>query len=123
MPLIQSKSKKSFEKNVETEMDAGKPKAQSLAIAYAMKRRADNKAYGGMVHEPEIHKDMIRHIIEQRKMAMGGMVKSDDNFLKENYDDASQLSDGQESFEGTDMEDPIDPMEKKRQIMMRVMGR
>jgi len=46
MPLLKGKSKKAFSKNVETEMDAGKPQKQSLAIAYAMKRKY-NKAYGG----------------------------------------------------------------------------
>lgn len=50
MPLFQGKSKKSFSKNVETEMDAGKPQAQSLAIAYNIKRKNSGKkkmAYGG----------------------------------------------------------------------------
>lgn len=45
MPLIQGKSKKSFEKNVETEIDAGKPPKQAVAIAYNVKRR--NMAKGG----------------------------------------------------------------------------
>jgi hypothetical protein len=49
MPLIQGKSEKSFSKNVATEMDAGKPQDQSLAIAYAVKRRAMKRkeAMGG----------------------------------------------------------------------------
>ena len=49
MPLISGKSPQSFSKNVATEMHAGKPQKQSLAIAYAMKRRAAKKkmAYGG----------------------------------------------------------------------------
>jgi len=47
MPLIHGKSQKSFSKNVETEMDAGKPRKQSLAIAYKMKRQAQHKAHGG----------------------------------------------------------------------------
>jgi len=45
VPLIQGKSKKSFEKNVETEIDAGKPPKQAVAIAYNVKRR--NMAKGG----------------------------------------------------------------------------
>jgi hypothetical protein len=43
MPLIQGKSEKSFKKNLETEMNAGKPQKQSLAIAYSMKRKAQRK--------------------------------------------------------------------------------
>lgn len=46
MPLIKSKSKKAFSKNVETEMEHGKPQKQSIAIAYSMKKRA-KKARGG----------------------------------------------------------------------------
>lgn len=50
MPLIQSKSKKAFSKNVEKEMDSGKPQDQSLAIAYSVKRKAKKKmASGGSV--------------------------------------------------------------------------
>jgi len=44
------KSKKAFSKNVATEMNAGKPQPQALAIAYGMKRRAPKKmAEGGAV--------------------------------------------------------------------------
>lgn len=50
MPLIQSKSKKAISKNIETEMKAGKPQDQSIAIAYNVQRKAKKKkmAYGGM---------------------------------------------------------------------------
>jgi hypothetical protein len=43
MPLIKSKSEKAFKKNVETEMKAGKPQDQALAIAYQLKRNAEQK--------------------------------------------------------------------------------
>lgn len=43
MPLIKSASKKAFRKNVETEIAAGKPIKQSLAIAYSKKREAERK--------------------------------------------------------------------------------
>jgi hypothetical protein len=45
MPLKEGKSKKTFEKNIKTEIAAGKPPKQAVAIAYAMKRR--NMAKGG----------------------------------------------------------------------------
>lgn len=51
MPLIQSKSKKAFNKNVEIEMDSGKPQKQSLAIAYNVKRKPKKMAEGGKVNE------------------------------------------------------------------------
>lgn len=54
MPLIKGTSDKSFSKNVSTEMNAGKPQKQSLAIAYSMKKKA-----------------------EKEKMAMGGMMEGE----------------------------------------------
>lgn len=45
MPLIQGKSKKTLEKNIKTEIDAGRDPKQAVAIAYAVKRR--NMAKGG----------------------------------------------------------------------------
>ncbi len=50
MPLMQGKSKKAFSKNVSTEMHAGKPQKQSLAIAYSVQRKNKKKmADGGEV--------------------------------------------------------------------------
>lgn len=50
MPLSNGKSQKSFVKNLKTEIHAGKPMKQSLAIAYAMKRKNEKKkmSRGGM---------------------------------------------------------------------------
>jgi hypothetical protein len=39
MPLSKGKSKEVFESNLKTELKAGKPKAQALAIAYSQKRK------------------------------------------------------------------------------------
>lgn len=43
MPLVKSKSEKAFAKNVKTEMKAGKPQKQALAIAYSVKRKPKGK--------------------------------------------------------------------------------
>ncbi len=43
MPLVKSASKGAFRKNIKTEMAAGKPQKQSVAIAYNVKRRAQGK--------------------------------------------------------------------------------
>lgn len=40
MPLVKSKSKKAFKKNVATEVKAGKPVKQAVAIAYSVKRKS-----------------------------------------------------------------------------------
>ena len=39
MPLIKSRSKKAIGKNIETEMAAGKPHRQAIAIALSIARR------------------------------------------------------------------------------------
>ena len=46
MPLIKSKSKAAFGKNVAAEIKAGKPQKQAVAIAYATKRAAPKKKGG-----------------------------------------------------------------------------
>lgn len=43
MPLSKSTSKKAFNKNVSTEVKAGKPVKQAVAIAYSEKREAAKK--------------------------------------------------------------------------------
>lgn len=46
MPLVKGKkarTKKGFSENIKREMDAGKPQAQSVAIAYSLKRKAEQK--------------------------------------------------------------------------------
>ena len=40
MPLVKSPSKAAFRKNVAAEVKSGKPVAQSVAIAYSVKREA-----------------------------------------------------------------------------------
>jgi hypothetical protein len=49
MPLITGKSPKAFTHNLKAEIKAGKPMKQSLAIAYAQKRKANKMADGGDV--------------------------------------------------------------------------
>lgn len=43
MPLKKSPSKKAFKQNVETEIAAGKPVKQAVAIAYATQRAAGGR--------------------------------------------------------------------------------
>ena len=44
MPLIKGKSEKTQKKNIETEVKAGKPVKQAVAISYAVKREAAKKS-------------------------------------------------------------------------------
>lgn len=43
MPLVKGKSKKTISSNIKEEIKAGKPKAQSIAIALDVARRAGAK--------------------------------------------------------------------------------
>lgn len=66
MPLMKSKSKKAMSKNIEAEMNAGKPQKQSVAIAYSIMRRAKKKkmAKGGLIH-PEDEKSNMEARIDE----------------------------------------------------------
>lgn len=46
MPLVKSKSKEAFSKNVKAEIKAGKPQKQAVAIAYSVKRSAKKQGGG-----------------------------------------------------------------------------
>lgn len=48
MPLKKSASKRAFEENLKTELAAGRPKKQALAIAYSTQRAA-----GGRTAKPK----------------------------------------------------------------------
>lgn len=43
MPLVKSKSKQAFSKNIKAEVSAGKPQKQAVAIAFAIKRKTKKK--------------------------------------------------------------------------------
>jgi hypothetical protein len=43
MPLVKSPTPKAFRENVNAEVKAGKPVKQAVAIAYAVKRKAEKK--------------------------------------------------------------------------------
>ena len=47
MPLIKSTKKEAFKKNIATEVKAGKPVKQAVAIAYSEKREAAKKLKKG----------------------------------------------------------------------------
>ena len=88
MPLSKGKSKKAFSKNVATEMNAGKPQKQALAIAYNTQKHnmkkmskggqigaSDNEMYGSM-GQAEAHK-ACPMCGGGMAMAKGGMVGGD----------------------------------------------
>ena len=77
MPLIHRGSKKAFEKNVKTEMEADpgeKHRAQNLAIAYSVKRKAQKMSKGGIAKEYGSGPEQDREPHMGSGYADGGMV-------------------------------------------------
>ena len=82
MPLIKSTSKKAFSKNIEKEMEAGKPQKQAVAIAYSEKREATKKKHHAMKNivkmsnksEEETSKAMHKAFDRKRTTSDGYMV-------------------------------------------------
>jgi len=70
MPLIKSKSDAAFKSNLKAELAAGKPKNQSLAIAYRIQRGAPRKAAGGPTAPPFYARS------EARNLEHAGMIHS-----------------------------------------------
>lgn len=59
MPLVKSKSKEAFKENVRTEIKAGKPPKQAVAIAYSVQRRAPKMASGGLYENINAKRERI----------------------------------------------------------------
>jgi len=93
MPLIQGKSKKTFEKNVSTEMKSGKPQGQALAIAYNVKRKNQRK-----------------------KMADGGEAKRSPAWTEQQNVDQDRSEQFQKGFKGPSLIEGIKGLfEKKKE--------
>lgn len=145
MPLLQGSSKESFKHNLNAEMKAGKPMKQSLAIAYAVKRR-NKKSSGGMasyakggeVNEklhPSYEPSSIVKAMRAKKMSEGGMVEDDphlpeghnmDDFLSDEEDsEAINLTypdpDDMESTEGMGPEE--EAMQKRKGMLSKIMSK
>jgi hypothetical protein len=139
MPLLPGK--KNIGKNTETEMEAGKPKKQALAIALSVARRKPKKmAAGGEVQSPPSHPaGSIADVIMRSKKAHDSDVADiDDNnmempsilddrqdaVMKENYnEDMIDLEQPEDSNEiGHSMEDERD-MDLISRIRSRMKAR
>lgn len=90
MPLMKSKSKAAFEHNVKAEVGAGKPMKQSLAIAYAMKRKSKKMSEGGMVEEPDMEEGYLEN---QMESPFQDISEEKEDFLASSPDPKPNLSD------------------------------
>ena len=82
MPLETGESKKAFSHNVATEMNAGKPQNQAVAIAYAEKRAHD------AIDEANLQQRMKREDYAKRDAA----TRSDAEMRKSLADSAEALA-------------------------------
>lgn len=71
MPLESGKSRAAFERNVKTEIAAGKPQKQAVAIAYAKQR---NDGLGEHESEDDKRFARINERLEQAAEALGGLA-------------------------------------------------
>lgn len=140
MTLLSGKS--NIGHNMKVEEMAGKPHPQALAIALSVSRRKKKMAQGGEIQNEKLHPmhepyDIVKGIMEKRKMAHGGLMEDDDEQL--DYNDGNFLSDeeqnhalteegypdpmGAEETEG--MEDPMgkDPQESAERMKNERLGR
>jgi hypothetical protein len=83
MPLKHSKTPAAFKKNVETEIEHGKPQKQAVAIAYSEKAKAEHKkhvASGGPVDGCEMCEggQTAANEKEPMKLHEGGEADPDD---------------------------------------------
>jgi hypothetical protein len=88
MPLSNGTSKKAFSSNVGSEVRAGKPVKQAVAIAYAQDRK--NKRV--------------------RKKWNGGLIDEDENGLEQAKDDSNEQNNSN-LFANTDRDDFYEPAE------------
>ena len=70
MPLIKSKSEKAFKKNIATEVKAGKPVKQAVAIAYST-QRASKKDGGGLYVNIHAKQERIKHGSKEHMRKVG----------------------------------------------------
>jgi len=98
MPLESGTSKAAFSKNVATEMNAGKPQKQAVAIAYAKKRSDAEETKGEQASE-----DARMSAIEGRLSEVEGKKLSRSDALSAAVDAVTELArDGRRLVERAD---------------------
>lgn len=60
MPLNKSGSKKAVGENIATELSAGRPRNQAIAIALSTQRRAKSKALAGKIRGIKKKRDTLK---------------------------------------------------------------
>jgi hypothetical protein len=117
MPLIKSKSPEAFKNNLKTEIHTGKPMKQSLAIAYAMKRKANKMAHGGMIHKKDEHYQQIPE--SHKVMNRVAEHETEHEEMMEPAGHEATESAGEEAYEHMDPHDLVSRIMNKRKMMAK----
>lgn len=99
MAKLQGNGSEIFDHNFKTEYKAGKPMKQSLAIAYGMKKKSQNKAMGGEMHGegcecPKCHGGEMKAMGGE----MGAMSEDDKDINQLPVDDEKSSEDSDDSL-------------------------
>ncbi len=126
MPLSKGKSPKAFSENVKTEMNAGKPQKQALAIAYSVKRKSKGYAKGGEVEPQEEMIAPKEHFLsdeEDMEPPFESESMSDDDELMEHDASTHPEMDNEEGHEEPDQQRGDIVASILKSIRMKHMGR
>lgn len=95
---------------------------ESMAMAYAVKRRSQQKAKGGMIHPSVMKKpSTIVEAIRAKKMAEGGTVDDEDEMPYEMTDELP--GDDPDMQMASNEEDEEDPEKKKKMRLQAIMNK
>jgi hypothetical protein len=126
MPLEKGKSDKAFSHNVRAEMDAGKPQKQSLAIAYAMKRKAKKMAGGGFIAKEEAEYDPTQNppdVHDERAMVEDDRDLNQHGEIEEGPQGMDYAMGGEAEVSDAQMLDMVGRIMAQRQRMYSKGGR
>jgi len=83
MPLTKSTSRQAFQKNVRTEIAAGRPPKQAVAIAYSTKREAEHHSDHSKRRSEHYHKSVAaQKVVKGATMmtrAQGQMINDEED--------------------------------------------
>lgn len=118
-------------KNIETEMKAGKPQKQSIAIAYDVMRRAKKKkmAQGGQIPEPieeSLQEDLPDHEGEtqenREEIFDGKLERTHPDAHDENADESLNM-DLEDHNSQEEAHEPEDMKKRLKGILSRMLNR
>ncbi len=105
--LIHKKTPAAFKQNIRTEVHAGKPVKQAVAIAYSEKRRAEHKkAHGGAIED-------CPHCYADGGDVKGGKVNLEDH---EEEDERSKVTGTTENYSTKGKQTPIGKMQREEDL-------